>query len=390
MLSTTTVLSVMLAMAPLSQAHMILKNPVPFGTPDKAPLAGDGSNFPCKNVAYTSTTTNEWTVGSNGSFELLGSAVHGGGSCQISVTTDKAPTKASKWKVIHSFEGGCPVPPAKGGNKDDGDTANAPMPFLIPSELMDGVYVGSWSWQNKVGNREFYQACFPVKVSGGKSTDTGAYDALPDMAVANIAGQGNCDTKEGFDYTYPNPGKYVTKSNVPSTGPWADLCGGAASAPGGSGSGGNGGIPPPGPANPGAPSQAPPAASAPAASQPAGGLTSTLRTIVTVTAPSGPAPSSSKKDTQTPPAAKPTPPAPQAPVVAPSAAPSQAPVAPGTGSGAACSPDGSIVCSPDGKQFAICNWGKAVFQAVAAGTMCQGGKIAKRADYASTLRPVYV
>jgi hypothetical protein len=47
------------------------------------------------------------------------------------------------------------------------------------------------------------------------------------------------------------------------------------------------------------------------------------------------------------------------------------------------------VCSADGKQFAICNWGKAVFQAVAQGTTCSGGKIAKRYDLASTLRTVY-
>lgn len=394
----------MLVMAPLAQAHMYMIKPAPYGAPDKAPLLENGSNFPCKNVAYTGVPATEWTVGSNGSFELFGSAVHGGGSCQISVTTDKAPTKASKWKVIHSFEGGCPVPPSDGGNKKDGENSNAPFPFLIPPELLDGEYTMAWTWMNKVGNREAYMGCAPVKVSGSNSSDKAAYEGLPNMAIANIAGvgSGNCKSPPGHDYTFANPGKYVTRSNVVSTGPWAELCGGAPSGGAPASGGGNTAAPPaapanpgtpapanPAPANPGVPSQAPPAASAPAVSAPAGAVTSTTRTFVTVTAPAGPAPSS-KKDAQTPPAAKPTTPASQAPVAAPPAAPSQAPAAPGTGAGAACSPDGSLVCSPDGKQFAICNWGKAVFQDVAAGTSCQNNKIVKRADYASKLQRVYV
>lgn len=376
MFSTATVLSAMLAMAPFTQAHMVMKSPVPYGAPNNSPLDPSGSDFPCKSVPYTSTGTNDWAVGSSQQLVLFGSAVHSGGSCQIAVTTDKAPTKASKWKVIHSFEGGCPVPPKGGGNNPDGQTTNQPFNFTIPNELPSFEGSVAWVWWNRSGNREMYMNCGPLKVSNGASDKSG-YDTLPDMAIANIAGQGNCNTKEGLDYTFPNPGKYVTKSTV-AEGPWGDLCGGPSSgispAPGGSGNGGNtGGTPPaaPAPANPGAPSQAPPAASAP----PAGNLTSTLRTIITVTAPLGSAPSSKQDAASAPPPAAPT---------------SQAPIAaPGTGSGTACSPDGSIVCSTDGKQFAICNWGKAVFQAVAAGTTCQDGKIAKRADVASTLRTVY-
>jgi hypothetical protein len=47
------------------------------------------------------------------------------------------------------------------------------------------------------------------------------------------------------------------------------------------------------------------------------------------------------------------------------------------------------VCSADGKQFALCNFGRAVFQPVAQGTSCQGGKIARRDEYATTLKIVY-
>jgi hypothetical protein len=395
MFSTNTALAAMLAVAPLARAHMIMAQPVPYGDPDKAPLLENGANFPCKSQPYTVNKMNDWPVGSlqNLTFTSVSTAAHAGGSCQISVTLDKEPTKASIWKVIHSFEGGCPIPPTEGtGNYVEGTDPHIPaVNFTIPSELPDGEMTMAWTWLNKVGNREMYMNCGPVKISGG-SSDKAAFDALPDMAVANIAGQGNCKTTEGFDYLFPNPGKYVTKGGK---GPFAPLCGGSpqgGAAPGAPGAPVNPGIPSPAPANPGAPSQAPanpgtPTPSPAAASPSAGGgkVTSTLRTLITVTAPSGQAPSS-LASAQSPVAAKPTPPASQA-----SAAPSQAPAASGVAppAGQACSPDGSIVCSADGKQFAICNFGKASFQPVAAGTTCQGGKIAKRADYASTLRIVY-
>jgi hypothetical protein len=387
--STTTALAAILALAPINaHAHAVMANPVPFRNPSKSPLAGDGSNFPCQGIPYTATTTNNWAVGSTQqlSWNLGTTAVHGGGSCQISITTDKAPTKASKWKVIHSFEGGCPI--STGGNLPNDDNNKQDqiphLPFEIPGELPNGDLIMSWTWFNKVGNREMYMDCAPVKVSGGAS-DTTEFDKLPDMAVANIGG-GSCTTKEGSDYSFADPGKYVTKGN--STTPFIPLCGTGSDASGGAG--GNTGAPAVPVAPVPAPSQAPanPGIPTPAASPPSvsgtANLTSTLRTIITVTAPPGPAPSQKPATS----GGASTPPPPKSPAFkSPAAAPSQAPpVAP---SGAACSPDGSIVCSADGKQFAICNWGKAVFQAVAQGTTCSGGKIAKRYDLASTLRTVY-
>jgi hypothetical protein len=381
MFSTFTALAAMLAVAPVAHAHMIMAQPVPYGDPDKAPLLESGANFPCKSQPYTVSKMNEWPVGSlqNLTFTSLSTATHAGGSCQISITIDKEPTKASKWKVIHSFVGGCPTPPKEGtGNYVEGTDPHIPaLNFTIPSELPNGEMSMAWTWMNKVGNREMYMNCAPVKISGG-SSDTAAFDALPDMAIANIAGQDTCRTTEGVDYIFPNPGKYVTNGGK---GPFAPLCGGPSEggnpgSPAASGAPVNPGIPSAAPANPGVPTP-----SQAAASPTAGGdkVTSTLRTIITVTAPSGPAPSS-KVSAQSPGAANPTPPASQAPVASGIAPPA----------GQACSPDGSIVCSADNKQFAVCNWGKAVFQPVAAGTTCQGGKIAKRAFNASTLRIVYV
>jgi hypothetical protein len=406
MFSTTALLGAMLAMGPLvANAHMTMLNPVPWGKPNNSPLDAGGSDFPCKAVAYTGGKANDWPVGSTQQLSLGGTAVHGGGSCQISVSTDKAPTKSSKWKVIYSIEGGCPPPPPGGGNYVEGTQKSLVFPFTIPEELPNGDLAMSWTWFNKIGAREIYQNCAPVTVTGGAS-DMSAFDALPDMAVANIASINTCKTTETFDYTFENPGQYSIKNG---TGPYKALCGGAPSSAGDTSGApqqpSNQGVPSKAPVSPGSPSQVVGAStpSSPALSLPAGGSnTSTMRTIVTVTAPSGPAPSGSipqgpASSSQAPaatlsapagfslsPAASSPAPVASAPV---SVSPSQAPAA-SLPAGSSCSPDGSVVCSADRKQFALCNFGKAVFQPVAQGTTCQGGKIARR-EYPTTLKIVY-
>jgi hypothetical protein len=227
MFSTTALLGAMLAMGPLvANAHMTMLNPVPWGKPNNSPLDAGGSDFPCKAVAYTGGKANDWPVGSTQQLSLGGTAVHGGGSCQISVSTDKAPTKSSKWKVIYSIEGGCPPPPPGGGNYVEGTQKSLVFPFTIPEELPNGDLAMSWTWFNKIGAREIYQNCAPVTVTGGAS-DMSAFDALPDMAVANIASINTCKTTETFDYTFENPGQYSIKNG---TGPYKALCGGAPSS----------------------------------------------------------------------------------------------------------------------------------------------------------------
>ena len=43
--------------------------------------------------------------------------------------------------------------------------------------------------------------------------------------------------------------------------------------------------------------------------------------------------------------------------------------------GTSCSPNGAVVCNGP-HEFGLCNWGKVVFQPVAAGTACHDGMIA--------------
>lgn len=351
--------------------------------------------------------SNDWAVGSTQQLAFSGSAVHGGGSCQIAVTTDKTPTKDSKFKVIHSIEGGCP-----------GVGGPATFDFKVPDMLPDGDLVMAWTWYNKIGNREIYMNCANIKVSGGAG-DASKFEKLPDMALANInVGSGSsCKTPESSDYTFAGVGENGDTVERVGSGPFVDLCGGQASAGTGSGSSGNPGNPgnadtgagsgagagsgsgsgnsglyTPGPgeggaaATPAASSAPAPASSAPASSaavpvspvpvstapvaSPSDAVTSTVRTLVTVTAPTAPASATPANSTAPAGSAKPT----QAPVSsAPAAAPSGG-VASGAG---ACSSNGGVVCNGE-SLFGLCDNGKVVWQAVAPGTKCQNGQIARR------------
>jgi hypothetical protein len=377
MFTALTVMGSLLAMAPSVSAHMIMAEPKPFGSPNNSPLDPSGSDYPCKMGASGSSAggpMNEFKVGQNSTLSFSGSAVHGGGSCQLAVTLDKNPTKDSAFKVIQSIEGGCP-----------GVGGPSTFSFQVPEELPNGEAVFAWTWFNKIGNREMYMNCAAITVSGGKD-DKAEFEKLPDMAIANVnVGKGaSCKTSESSDFTFENPGKYVQRAGA---GPFVPLCGGAASGGGGSGtgaapapapaapgggSGNNGLYTPPGsqapaatqPAAPAAPAPSSPAAAPPAPASPSqpAALTSTISTLVTVTAPSAGQATAAPSQTQ-----------------APAPAPAQPSGAPAAG-GSTCSTDGEIVCNGD-SQFGICNHGSVVFQAVAPGTKCQSGKIAKR-DFA--------
>ncbi|KAM6512543.1 hypothetical protein FSOLCH5_010255 [Fusarium solani] len=230
------------SLATFASAHMLMNNPVPFGksTLSNGPLDASGSDFPCKQrpgVYDAQGASNVYAQGSTQQLSFTGQAVHGGGSCQISITTDKNPDKNSVWKVIKSIEGGCP---AKGQAGNMGDDANAEDPYkyeyTIPKELAAGDYTIAWTWFNKVGNREMYMNCAPLTVTGsGGSKDH--LNSLPDMFVANIGN--NCGTEPDTDLQFPSPGDDVDRFNG-ATEAWAKPTG-SCPAGSGSGSGGSGG-----------------------------------------------------------------------------------------------------------------------------------------------------
>lgn len=212
------------------RAHITMSSPNPYNPEvlDNNPLDESGSDFPCKigrvsgNGVYSATggIVNEYELGSKQSLEFVGSAVHGGGSCQVVMTYDNPPTKESKFKVIHSIEGGCP---AKGEGANMGSNAGAVNPFhfsfTIPDDIPAGKGTIGFTWFNRVGNREMYMNCGPLELKG-KGGDMANFEKLPDMVVLNIGDHPK--TSESYDYKFREPGPSV-EDNLGSNG--VQVCG---------------------------------------------------------------------------------------------------------------------------------------------------------------------
>ncbi|KAI1096621.1 hypothetical protein F5B19DRAFT_153226 [Rostrohypoxylon terebratum] len=199
------------------EAHMIMANPKPFGGPDldNSPLTS--SNFPCKlkgdpaTFYKTDGLDNTMAVGETQTLSFKGSAVHGGGSCQLAITKDMQPSVSTSWQVIESIEGGCPSKSGQGADTYE---------WKIPDGVAPGNYVFQWSWISKLaGQPEYYMNCAPITVTGGKkrSNTNETYELLsrdnsfPELFVANLADINSCKTVPGTDPEYPDPGSNVVR-----------------------------------------------------------------------------------------------------------------------------------------------------------------------------------
>ncbi|KAL8279132.1 hypothetical protein RQP46_008388 [Phenoliferia psychrophenolica] len=164
----------------------------PLGLEDTTATSGYGFAYPCKgyNTAALIDALNPVATleaGSDFSVNMSGTATHGGGSCQFSLSYDQGKTFA----VIASIIGGCP-------------TAEA-YAIPIPKDVPAGTKaLFAWTWQNLVGNREEYMNCAVVDVTGTSKSYTG-----PGLFRANTQGATQCRTVENEDVVYPNPGPSV-------------------------------------------------------------------------------------------------------------------------------------------------------------------------------------
>ena len=137
--------AVMALVATSANAHIIMKTPTPYSaqTLDNSPLSG-AANFPCKAPQGPQAAkfysregiTTKMAIGEPQTLSFIGSAVHGGGSCQLAITEDLQPTASSSWQVILSIEGGCPT-------KDGGSSASE-YEFKIPSSVEPKAYTFAW------------------------------------------------------------------------------------------------------------------------------------------------------------------------------------------------------------------------------------------------------
>ena len=195
--------------------HLIMISPEPYSkeTLNNSPLAEHGSDFPCKlrtDAFLAPSTETVYQIGIENIIKFKGSATHGGGSCQLSLTEDREPTKDSKWKVIKSYEGGCPTKAEKLAGGATADNA-LHLDFAIPEGINPGKYTLAWTWFNRIGNREMYMNCAPVTVASASSQQCHKSiqkqtPNFPPMFIANING---CITKENVDIRFPQPGSIV-------------------------------------------------------------------------------------------------------------------------------------------------------------------------------------
>lgn len=366
-----------------ANAHIILEQPVPYSVDkiDNSPITA--SQFPCKSQnGFTVSTMNNMAVGEQQTVKFKGTAVHGGGSCQLSVTMDTEPTVNSVFKVIKSIEGGCPGV--------DGTTNE--YNFELPASIPNGKATFAWTWFSKMsGAPELYMNCAPIEVSGGAS-DESAFKELPDMFVANI-GEG-CTTAQNFATKFPDAGQVVQMGTTNDQEPPTGSCGATGTTPAepSSPAGGEPSSAPTSPATgePAAPTGQPSPTAAPTAAptnpggvfapgassaaavvpSPAPEVPSTSTTLVTVTG-------------------KPTAPSAGLPTGTGSPAQPTEPSTPSAGGGSgACTENGAVVCNGP-TQFGLCNNGNVVWQAVAAGTTCTNGSIQKRGYNGRIARPRY-
>ncbi|RYO96754.1 hypothetical protein DL763_003030 [Monosporascus cannonballus] len=354
------------AFAPIADAHMIMKTPKPFGGPelDNSPLTS--GNFPCKVKGDPATfynaggLDNTMAIGEVQTLSFTGSAVHGGGSCQLAITKDLVPSASTSWQVILSIEGGCP---SKSGQSAD------TYGFKIPDSVAPGRYVFAWTWISKLaGQPEYYMNCAPITVTGGGSKRSEANKTLavatrgelPELFVANLADINSCKTSPSTDPEFPNPGPNVERPGTNSN--FAKVegtnCVPKDATDSGPGSGGNGG--PGSGGSPPATSSAAPAASSSSAAAP----TSSLGFVTSVIdAPSSSAPAATVSSA-----------APSSTSAAADSNPTGGPSSGSTGAlSGPCDSEGMFNC--DGTSYQQCASGAwTAMQPLPAGTVCAQGQ----------------
>lgn len=148
-------------LATAASAHMRMSNPPalmglenPFGTaPEdiiRAPISA--AQFPCQGYHQLFVSKDpkakpvaKWETGSQQKFQVMGlagayQATHGGGSCQVSFSTDNGET----FRVVKSFVGDCPAL-TNDDNNGHGTVVKDGFPFNVPKDLPTGPILFAWT-----------------------------------------------------------------------------------------------------------------------------------------------------------------------------------------------------------------------------------------------------
>ncbi|KAF2858542.1 lytic polysaccharide monooxygenase [Piedraia hortae CBS 480.64] len=229
-----------------ANAHFCMLTPSPIPeSAQKPPLQISGSDFPCHgaNIPTSGGATMEAGSTQHLSWDLEGGnsyIIHGGGSCQVSITYETEPAKLKdpkNWFVIYSIEGGCPTNSVenylngtyKGPQGDytgsvlctdprsNGVDCINEFDFTIPKGVKSGHAILSWTWFPSLGmGRDMYQNCVNVDLVGGDGSEMGKFPTLFVANVHQIGGE-QCPTTKSYDLQFPFPGAYTTTKRPPES-----------------------------------------------------------------------------------------------------------------------------------------------------------------------------
>ncbi|KAJ5543706.1 hypothetical protein N7513_007214 [Penicillium frequentans] len=186
-------------------------SPEPYSYSDKilnnSPLASNGSDFPCKlrDDAFVAPAK-----------ETVYECNSRGRIVPVEPHSRSRAIQKSIWKVIKSYEGGCPAN-VEGLLSGDATSDNdIRLDFAIPENIASGKYTLAWTWFNRIGDREMYMNCAPITVdnpslSSYNQSIQNQAQGFPPMFIANING---CLTPENLDIRFPQPGRIVERNGL--------------------------------------------------------------------------------------------------------------------------------------------------------------------------------
>jgi hypothetical protein len=232
------------ALAGHSLGHLIMIEPHPYNLDTEPlyqtwPLKAGSLPFPCQNRYSAIEEMTNITAGQAQTVRFWTRAPHGGGSCQFSIGYGYPPPADPRdWHVVHSIVGDCPAraagnletleldPHQRENGRQCGDDTGVECvrqyEVAIPRGMLNGQATFSFTWFNKIGDREMYQSCSPVFISGG-GEDEAFVDGLPAPFMANY--EGHCSLPPSpFVVGFPEPGNSLVINDFEAlnVGPCAD------------------------------------------------------------------------------------------------------------------------------------------------------------------------
>ncbi|ORZ34533.1 hypothetical protein BCR44DRAFT_52168, partial [Catenaria anguillulae PL171] len=208
------------ALAPVSEAHLMMShpaprhsinNPGPNGHIDYSYTAPLGA-YPCKGYPPQRPVMTV-RAGDTIPVTISGSVTHDGGHCQFALSYDGD----RNFVVIQTIIRQC----FRSGN------GALHLSCHHSAGCAAGLATLSWSWINAIGNREYYQSCSDIVITGG-SGPSGTMSG-PQLLVAHLPGfplhfpefPGDSDDKREFFNRRPQ----ITVRGNTNSGNWASLPG---------------------------------------------------------------------------------------------------------------------------------------------------------------------